>query len=111
MTKTSRAELILEDGTVFEGKAAGYFKSVSGEVVFATGMTGYDLSLTDPSYSGQILTFTYPLIGNWGMPKRESWESENVQVSGVIISDLTSAPNHHAMQKTLNDCLIEEKIP
>ena len=106
-----KARLILEDGAVFEGKAAGFPKSVSGEVVFATGMTGYDLSLTDPSYTAHILTFTYPLIGNWGVPREEFWESGKIQVSGVVISDLTAAPSHYLMQKTLNDCLIEEKIP
>ena len=105
------AKLILEDGTVFAGKAAGYPKSISGEVVFATGMTGYDLSLTDPSYTGQILTFTYPLIGNWGVSPKQFWESEKIQVAGVVISDLTTHPSHWQSQKTLNDWLIEEKIP
>ena len=106
-----KARLILEDGTIFKGRTAGYPKSTAGEVVFATGMTGYDLSLTDPSYSGQILNFTYPLIGNWGVPPEEFWESEKIQVAGVVISDLTTAPNHYLMQKTLNDWLIEEKVP
>src|SRR3990167_5471998 len=106
-----KARLILEDGTIFKGRTAGYPKSTAGEVVFATGMTGYDLSLTDPSYSGQILNFTYPLIGNCGVPPEEFWESEKIQVAGVVISDLTTAPNHYLMQKTLNDWLIEEKVP
>src|SRR3989344_3007625 len=109
--KNSKAKLILEDGTTFEGEAAGYPKSTAGEVVFATGMTGYDLSLTDPSYAGQILTFTYPLIGNWGVPKKEFWESGKIQILGVVISDLTTAPSHYLMQKTLADWLIEEKVP
>lgn len=106
-----KAKLILEDGTVFEGTAAGFKKSVAGEVVFATGMTGYDLSLTDPSYSGQILCFTYPLIGNWGVPPKDFWESEKIHVAAVVISDLTTKPNHHLMQKTLNEWLIEQTIP
>ena len=62
------AKLILEDGTCFSGKSFGYEKSVSGEIVFNTGMVGYPESITDPSYTGQILTFTYPLIGNYGVP-------------------------------------------
>lgn len=106
-----KTKLILEDGTTFTGYAAGFEKSTAGEVVFATGMVGYEQSLTDPSYAGQILTFTYPLIGNWGVPPKEFWESEKIQVSAVVISDLCEKPNHHTSQKTLNEWLIEEKIP
>ncbi|RLD33129.1 MAG: carbamoyl-phosphate synthase (glutamine-hydrolyzing) small subunit, partial [Bacteroidetes bacterium] len=62
------AKLILEDGTIFNGYSFGYKGSVSGEVVFNTAMTGYPESLTDPSYKGQILTLTYPLVGNYGVP-------------------------------------------
>src|SRR3989344_1690781 len=108
---TTKAKLILKDDTVFEGISFGAPKSQSGEVVFATGMVGYEQSLTDPSYTGQILTFTYPLIGNWGVPEKEYWESEKIQVQGVIISDLVTSPNHHLMQKTLDTWLKEEKIP
>ena len=64
--------LILEDGTVFKGKSFGYEAPVAGEVVFSTGMVGYTESLSDPSYLGQILTLTYPLIGNYGVPKEET---------------------------------------
>src|SRR3990167_582022 len=106
-----KAKLILEDGTIFHGQAAGSKRSVAGEVVFATGMVGYDMSLTDPSYAGQILTFTYPLIGNWGVPPKEFWESEKIRVAGVIISDLTLHPSHWQSQKTLDDWLKEEGIP
>ncbi len=106
-----KAKLVLQDGTVFEGEARGYLKSTSGEVVFTTGMVGYDLSLTDPSYAGQILTFTYPLIGNWGVPPKEFWESEKIQVQGVVISDLTDMPNHHNSRQTLESWLKEFKIP
>ena len=106
-----KAKLVLEDGSVFEGHPAGFPKSTAGEVVFATGMVGYDQSITDPSYAGQILTFTYPLIGNWGMPPRQFWESEKIQVQGLVLSELTTKPNHWQMQKTLNDWLITEKIP
>src|SRR3990170_5610180 len=108
---TTKAKLILKDDTVFEGISFGAPKSQSGEVVFATGMVGYEQSLTDPSYTGQILTFTYPLIGNWGVPEKEYWESEKIQVQGLIISDLATKPNHHLAQKTLDLWFKEEKIP
>ena len=107
----NKAKLILEDGTVFEGELAGYKKSTAGEVVFTTGMVGYEQSLTDPSYAGQILTFTYPLIGNWGVPTRNYWESEKIQVKAVIISDLATKPSHHLSTQTLNDWLISQKLP
>ena len=68
MTEVKKVSLVLEDGTRFEGKSFGYDKSVAGEVVFYTAMTGYPESLTDPSYTGQILVSTYPLIGNYGVP-------------------------------------------
>src|SRR3989344_1780860 len=106
-----KAALILEDKSRFEGYAFGSAKSTAGEVVFATGMVGYEQSLTDPSYAGQILTFTYPLIGNWGVPEKEYWESEKIQVQGLIISDLATKPNHHLAQKTLDLWFKEEKIP
>src|SRR3989338_9563896 len=107
----NKAKLILEDGTTFEGKSFGTRCSCAGEVVFATGMVGYEQSLTDPSYAGQILTFTYPLIGNWGVPAQKYWESEKIQVQGLIISDLATKPNHHLAQKTLDLWFKEEKIP
>lgn len=106
-----QAKLILEDGTIFKGELRGFKKSVAGEVVFSTGMTGYDLSLTDPSYRGQLLTFTYPLIGNWGVPKKEFWESEKIQVAGVIMSNLCDKPSHWQSVKSLESWLIESKIP
>src|SRR3989338_4022024 len=106
-----KATLILEDKSQFGGFAFGSANSAAGEVVFATGMVGYEQSLTDPSYAGQILVFTYPLIGNWGVPEKKYWESEKIQVAAVIISDLATEPNHHLMQKTLDSWLKEEKIP
>ena len=106
-----KARLVLEDGSQFEGLAFGAKRSSSGEVVFTTGMVGYEQSLTDPSYFGQILTFTYPLIGNWGVPPRQYWESEKIQVWGLIISDLAEKPNHYLMEKTLDDWLKEENVP
>lgn len=107
----NKATLVLSDGTKFEGEAFGYEKSTSGEVVFTTGMVGYDLSLTDPSYAGQILTFTYPLIGNWGVPASDSLESQNIHVKGLVISELTKNPSHHEQVQTLHAWLQKEKIP
>lgn len=106
-----KAKLILEDGSIIDGRGFGAERSTAGEVVFATGMTGYDLSLTDPSYAGQILTFTYPLIGNWGVPPKDNWESEKIQVAGIVISDLTITPSHWQSTKTLSEWLSEENIP
>ena len=106
-----KAKLILEDGTIFVGKSFGAPISTAGEVVFATGMVGYEQSLTDPSYCGQILTFTYPLIGNWGVPPKNYWESEKIQISGLVISDLTTNPHHHLMEQTLDQWLKAENIP
>lgn len=105
------ARLILEDGSVFKGTSVGATVSAPGEVVFATGMVGYDLSLTDPSYAGQILTFTYPLIGNWGVPPKQFLESEKIQVSGLIVDSLTTTPSHWQSTKTLNEWLKEENVP
>ncbi len=106
-----QAKLVLQDGTTFEGEGFGDLKSSSGEVVFTTGMVGYDMSLTDPSYKGQILTFTYPLIGNWGIPQKKLWESEKVHVAGVVISDLTNKPNHHQSKQDLNSWLVQNNVP
>ena len=75
MQNLKKARLVLQDGTVYEGTSFGYEKSVSGEVVFYTAMTGYPESLTDPSYKGQILVPTYPMIGNYGVPV-ESYKRE-----------------------------------
>ncbi|KKR78273.1 MAG: Bifunctional pyrimidine biosynthesis protein (PyrABCN) [Candidatus Curtissbacteria bacterium GW2011_GWA1_40_9] len=109
--KSPKARLVLGDGSIFEGKAYGAKVSKAGEVVFSTGMTGYDLSLTDPSYAGQILTFTYPLIGNWGVPPKSFWESSKIHPVGLVISDLTTHPNHWHMETTLNNWLIQENVP
>ncbi len=88
------AKLILDDGTVLVGKSFGAETPMAGEVVFNTAMVGYPESLTDPSYLGQILVVTYPMVGNYGVPKdslvngvSEFFESERIQVSGLIISD------------------------
>jgi carbamoyl-phosphate synthase small subunit len=111
-------KLILEDGTEFEGRSFGYQKSVSGEVVFNTAMVGYTESLTDPSYKGQILALTYPLIGNYGIPGSESeedlhkfYESYAIHVSGLIVSDYTEEYSHWNAKKSLGDWLKEYEIP
>jgi len=104
-------QLILEDGTKFNGQSFGYEKSVAGEVVFSTGMVGYPESLTDPSYLGQILIFTYPLIGNYGVPEKHYWESDGIKVQGLIVSDYIDTPSHVQSKMTLSKWLTEEKIP
>lgn len=110
--------LILEDGTVFRGKSFGYESPVAGEVVFSTGMVGYTESLSDPSYLGQILTLTYPLIGNYGIPNDTKknglsafYESEKIQASGLIVSDFSFEHNHWNAVKSLSDWLKENKVP
>ena len=103
--------LIFGDGSIFEGMSVGAACSAAGEVVFTTGMVGYPESLTDPSYKGQILIFTYPLIGNYGVPRKEFWESDRIHVSGVIVSSYIENNTHPASIQTLRDWLIAEKIP
>ena len=88
----SDARLILEDGTVFKGKGFGSNVEVIGEVVFNTSMTGYQEMLTDPSYAGQILIPTYPLIGNYGINKMDV-ESNKVQVSGFVVRNHCENPS------------------
>jgi len=118
MQKKIKARLELEDGSVFTGFSFGAQKSVAGEVVFNTSMVGYPESMTDPSYYGQILVLTYPLIGNYGIPKSnmvnqlEEWfESSRIQVSGLIISDYSFDYSHWSAAKSLSDWLIENDVP
>lgn len=111
MQNNKKAKLILKDGTEFEGKSFGAEKSAAGEVVFATGMTGYPEALTDPSFKGQILVMTYPSIGNYGAPKKEFWESEKIQVSGLVVCNYIDTPSHHASQMTLAEWFKEEGVP
>ncbi len=113
-----QAKLVLEDGTVFQGSAFGFPKSISGEVVFNTGMVGYPESLTDPSYKGQILVLTYPLIGNYGVPPSEIingiskyFESEKIQISALVVSSLSKEHNHWNSHLSLNEWLAENRIP
>lgn len=109
--KLVKTKLILKDGSEFVGKSFGAEKPVSGEVVFATGMVGYPEALTDPSFKGQILVLTYPLVGNYGVPKKEFWESSKIQVSGLIVCNYIDTPSHHAMEMTLSKWLKREGIP
>lgn len=103
------AYLTLEDGKIFEGKLFGSESDVIGEVVFNTGMTGYQEVLTDPSYCGQIVTMTYPLIGNYGVNNIDP-ESEKPQVSGFIVREICEKPNNFYSETTLNDYLIKNNI-
>lgn len=98
----------------------GYPKSVTGEIVFNTGMVGYTETLTDPSYRGQILCFTYPSIGNYGVPSVEDkdeyglpkyFESDKIQTSGVVVNNYSNVSSHWTCMKTLDEWLYEEKIP
>ena len=112
--------LLLQDGSIFFGRGFGADADSAGEVVFNTGMVGYCESLTDPSYAGQILTFTYPLIGNYGVPPYASldefgvsrfFESESVKVRGVVVQEACSIPSHWASVRNLSDWLRSEGIP
>ncbi len=105
------SKLILKDGSVYEGRNFGAQKSISGEVVFATGMVGYPEAITDPSFKGQILVLTYPLIGNYGVPEKKSWESAKIQISGLIVCNYIDTPSHHSSVETLGKWLRRENIP
>ena len=114
------AMIILEDDSTYRGIGFGYPKTVGGEFVFNTGMVGYTETLTDPSYRGQILCLTYPLIGNYGVPSNsitdiyglpKYFESDNIQVSGLIVHEVSTVANHRECHKTLDQWLYDEKIP
>ena len=113
-----KAKLILEDGSQFEGTAFGYQKSTSGELVFNTAMTGYPESLTDPSYKGQLLVATYPLIGNYGVPNKtkkqemlEFYESDKIQVSALVISEYSQEYSHWNAERSLDEWMQESQVP
>jgi carbamoyl-phosphate synthase small subunit len=114
-----KIRLVLEDGSVFEGTSFGFDKAQAGEVVFNTGMVGYPETLTDPSYRGQILTLTYPLVGNYGVPKYatgqyglpKGFESEHIQVAGLIVSEYVDTYSHYTAARSLGDWLKSEEIP
>lgn len=112
------AKLILEDGSVFSGYSFGSQRVARGEVVFNTGMVGYPETLTDPSYRGQIVALTYPLIGNYGVPGYEKedslqryFESDKIQVEGVMISNYSEHYSHWNAKKSLSEWLEECDIP
>ena len=112
------AKLILEDGSTFQGYSFGAKRVVTGEVVFNTGIVGYPESLTDPSYRGQILVLTYPLIGNYGVPDDEKeddiskhFESDKIQVQGLIVADYSETHSHWNAKKSLSEWLSEHNVP
>jgi carbamoyl-phosphate synthase small subunit len=103
--------LVLEDGTIFEGKSFGYTQSQSGEVVFSTGMVGYPEAFTDASFTGQILVLTYPLTGNYGVPKKSQWEDDHTHIAGLVVSNYIDTPFHAQSTMTLGVWLQQEKVP
>ncbi len=113
------ARLILADGTTFEGKSFGSSSATSGEVVFNTGMVGYPESLTDPSYKGQILVLTYPLVGNYGVPddSRDQWkikknfESDEIQIQGLIVSEYCEEYSHWNAKRSLGNWMKKNGVP
>ncbi|MEY3317084.1 MAG: hypothetical protein RLZZ503_286, partial [Actinomycetota bacterium] len=110
MTKRSRtALLVLEDGKVFKGVPFGKVGSSLGEIVFATGMSGYQETLTDPSYAGQIVVQTAPHIGNTGMNDRDE-ESDKIWVSGYVVRDVSRIVSNFRSQRTLEDDLLRDAV-
>ncbi len=106
------AQLILKSGEIFYGEVpVNQEHTAFGEVVFNTGMVGYVEALTDPSYAGQILVFTYPLIGNYGVSEASTWESPKIHVRGVIVSELSPYYSNHSAHFSLKQWLTEQKIP
>ncbi len=111
--------LVLSDGTKFHGKSFGFEAPVSGEVVFNTAMMGYPESLTDPSYAGQLMTLTYPLVGNYGVPPFSTepngiatfMESDRIYASAIIVSDYSEEYSHWNASESLADWLKREKVP
>src|SRR5882757_503599 len=105
-----RALLALEDGRTFEGESFGATGTRVGEICFNTSMTGYQEVLTDPSYHGQIVTMTYPLIGNYGI-NAEDCESARPWVRGFVVRELSRTPSNHRSSNTLDAYLAENGIP
>ena len=105
-----QAHLVLEDGSIHQGEAFGSESGGNGEVVFNTSMTGYQEVLTDPSYAGQLVTLTYPLVGNYGI-NREDFESRRIQVSGLIVREHCDQPSHTGADETLHEFLKSQNIP
>ena len=118
MSNAADIKLVLEDGTEIKGQSFGYETSVAGEVVFNTAMTGYPESLTDPSYKGQILVLTYPMVGNYGVPGNETendmlkfLESNVIHITALVVSDYSFNYSHWNAKKSLGEWLKEHKIP
>ncbi len=107
---TKKAKLVLEDGSVYEGYSFGAESDTYGEVVFNTSMMGYQEMLTDPSYAGQIVVPTYPLIGNYGVNEQD-FESKKIQVRGFVVREECYQPNHYLSTKTIHEYLAEGDIP
>lgn len=105
-----RAWLILEDGSVVVGEAFGASGTAYGELVFNTGMTGYQESLTDPSYNGQTLMFTYPMVGNYGVNPAD-WESDKVWPRAVVVREWCKEPDHRQSTQSIHDWLLAEGVP
>lgn len=113
-----KIKLVLKDGSVFYGNAFGARRSCAGEVVFNTGMVGYPDALTDPSYRGQILVLTYPIIGNYGIPSDQAvdglskhFESNRIQVRGLVVSDCCEEYNHWNAKMSLPQWLSKHNVP
>src|SRR3989344_8565917 len=106
-----KARLILKDGSSFDGKSFGYPASVAGEVIFTTGMMGYPESISDPSYRGQILIFSFPLIGNYGVPSKDAWESGQVNATAIVVSTYINDNSHQNSTQSLGNWLNEQKVP
>ncbi|MBQ6243127.1 MAG: glutamine-hydrolyzing carbamoyl-phosphate synthase small subunit [Bacteroidales bacterium] len=119
MTTRKKATLVLQNGRKMEGWAFGYDGPCDGEVVFSTAMVGYTESLTDPSFSGQILCATYPLLGNYGISPMEtdrdgllkSFESEKIHIRGLVVTDYSEEYSHWDAVKSLGDWMAEQKVP
>ncbi|HET7615875.1 MAG TPA: carbamoyl-phosphate synthase domain-containing protein, partial [Bacillales bacterium] len=105
-----KRQLILEDGSIFIGNGFGSDSETEGEVVFTTGMTGYQETLSDPSYCAQIVTFTYPLIGNYGI-NRDDFESIEPAIHGVIVKEAARHPSHWKAETSLDELLRAKDIP
>lgn len=113
-----KAKLVLEDGTEFNGKSFAYDGSCNGEVVFNTGMVGYPETMTDPSYRGQILVCTFPMIGNYGVPDdvnengmHLNFESDRIHIRALVLSDYSEHYSHWNASRSLSEWMIEKKVP
>src|SRR5579872_2763793 len=107
---TPTAKLIFKNGPTFEGESWGFEGNTAGEVVFTTGMVGYPEAITDPSFAGQILVMTYPLIGNYGVPEKSLWESDKIHTKAVIVSNYINTPSHYQSIETFGKWLKDEKV-